>query len=232
MSSEVSAWQPLSVIERRALGVLVEKQKTTDTYPLTLNALVAGSNQRSAREPILDLEPDQIEEAMTELQKKGLVMRVISGRVDKWKHLLYDVWKINSVEIAVLAELLLRGPQTEGELRSRASRMEEIADVDSLRQVLTPLKERRLIVYLGPEGRRGTMLTHGFHDIVELNRLATESASVSDDARPEPTVPTPAPTIADSQLTQLRQSLADLTAELARLNARIERIEKELGIVG
>ena len=77
-------------------------------------------------------------------------MRVISGRVDKWKHLLYEVWGVNSVEIAVLAELLLRGPQTEGELRGRASRMEEIADLDALRKVLAGLRDRGLVVYLTP----------------------------------------------------------------------------------
>jgi uncharacterized protein len=234
MSSEPSvSWQPLTVIERRVLGVLVEKQKTTDTYPLTLNSLVTGSNQRSSREPILDLEPDEIEEAMSGLQKKGLVMRVISGRVDKWKHLLYDVWKVNSVEIAILTELLLRGAQTEGELRSRASRMENIADVDALRQALAPLKERGLIVYLGPEGRRGTTLTHGFHNAAELERLRIHGAAAADDTPAEPTHfarVAEEPSLTESQITQLRQSLSDLAAEFSKLNARVARIEKELGL--
>jgi uncharacterized protein YceH (UPF0502 family) len=231
MSDEpIVTWEALSVIERRILGVLVEKQKTTDTYPLTLNALVTGSNQRSSREPILDLEPDQIEDALAALQKKGLVMRVISGRVDKWKHLLYDAWKVNSVELAVLTELLLRGPQTEGELRSRASRMDDIADLDALRQLLIPLKERGLIVYLTPENRRGTMLTHGFHDAAELAILRTHAASTPSEA---PNAIPSSPTrnnIPDSQLTQISQTIADLSAELARVAGRLERIEKELGI--
>lgn len=231
MSTDPAAnWEPLSIIERRVLGVLVEKQKTTDTYPLTLNALVTGSNQRSARDPILDLEPDQIEEAMTGLQKRGLVMRVISGRVDKWKHLLYDFWKVNSVELAILTELLLRGPQTEGELRSRASRMEDIADLDALRQVLTPLKERGLVVYLGAEGRRGTMVTHGFHDAVELNQIQTQSAMATESSAHESRAPVPAPAVSDSQLAQLGQSIADLAAQFSKLSARVERIEKELGL--
>ena len=76
---------------------------------------------------------------------------------------MYDAWKVGKVEAALLTELLLRGPQTEGELRGRASRMEPIEDLESLRALLKPLAERRLVVYLTPQGRRGTVLTHGFH---------------------------------------------------------------------
>ena len=77
----------------------------------------------------------------------------------------------DKVELAVLGELLLRGPQTEGELRARTSRMEPIDDLDALRGVLRPLVERNLVVYLTPEDRRGAVLTHGFHDPEELKRL-------------------------------------------------------------
>src|SRR5438552_247936 len=100
-------WPVLTVAERRVLGVLVEKQKTTDTYPLTLNSLVTGSNQKSNRDPFLELTDEQVEAALTGVQKKGLVTRLIGGRTDKWKHNLYETWNVNSPELAILAELLL-----------------------------------------------------------------------------------------------------------------------------
>src|SRR5262245_58171933 len=218
-------WPVLSLPERRVLGVLVEKQKTTDTYPLTLNSVVTGSNQKSNRDPLFDLSDEQVEAALSEVQKKGLVMRVVSGRVDKWKHLLYEAWKVSSVELAVLAELLLRGPQTEGELRARASRMDDIADLDALRHVLTPLKERRFVVYLDPEGRRGTRLTHGFHDTPELERLRAHQPPTVDES------PTGPPrTGAHAETTELKQAIDGLREEMARLAQAVRRIEQELGL--
>src|SRR5829696_854322 len=131
-------WPPLSLHERRILGVLVEKAKTTpDAYPMTVNALVTGSNQKSNRDPVLSLEDLDVEDALASCQKKGLVIRITgSGRVEKWRHDLYEDWTHDKVELAILAELLLRGPQTEGELRGRASRMDPIEDLDALRTIL------------------------------------------------------------------------------------------------
>lgn len=172
-----AGWPPLSVNERRVLGVLVEKAKTTpDAYPLSLNALVTGCNQKSNRDPVLELTDADVEEALAGLQQKGLAVKITGGRVERWRHSLYEAWKVDKVELAVLGELLLRGPQTEGELRGRASRMEPIADLDSLRSVLRRLAERGLVVYLSPEGRRGTLVTHGFHTAEELADLRSGSA--------------------------------------------------------
>src|SRR5205085_1668787 len=133
-SPAASAWPVLSLHERRVLGVLVEKAKTTpDTYPLSLNALVAGCNQKSNRDPLLDLTDDDAEQALADCQKKGLATKIIGGRVVRYRHYLYEAWKVEKVALAVLAELLLRGPQTERELRGRASRMAPIDDVEALR---------------------------------------------------------------------------------------------------
>src|SRR5271157_3887484 len=144
-------WPVLDMLERRVLGVLVEKSKTTpDTYPLSINALVAGCNQKSNRDPLMDITDLDAEEGLTRAQKKGLTIKVVGGRVIRWRHALYEAWKVNKVELAILAELLLRGPQTEGELRGRASRMEPIDDLDSLRLALGPMVERALVVYLTP----------------------------------------------------------------------------------
>jgi uncharacterized protein YceH (UPF0502 family) len=110
-------------------GVLVEKSKTTpDVYPMTINGIKTASNQKSNRSPQLDLREDQVEETLYELRKMGAVIEVHSGgRVPKFKHQLYEWLGVEKVELAVIAELLLRGEQTLGDLRGRASRMDKIA---------------------------------------------------------------------------------------------------------
>src|SRR6185437_11998606 len=153
--------------------------------------LTTGSNQKSNRDPILNLSDLEVEETLARCQKQGLAIKITGGRVVRWKHNLYDAWHVDKVDLAVLGELLLRGPQTEGELRGRASRMEPIDDLDALRAVLRPLVERRLVVYLTPEDRRGAMLTHGFHEPRELERLWSQQA-----AGPALAAPGPSPTAA------------------------------------
>src|SRR5437868_15079003 len=109
------SWVPLTPKERRVLGVLVEKAKTTpEYYPLTIAAIVTGSNQKSNRDPVTNYDADDVEEILQGLRKKGAVVMVEgSGRVVRWKHTLYDWLKVTKVELAVIAELLLRGSQTE-----------------------------------------------------------------------------------------------------------------------
>src|SRR5215471_10302916 len=180
-----ATWPVLTIVERRVLGVMVEKAKTTpDVYPMSLNSLLAGSNQKSNRDPLMNVSEEDLDTALQTLQPRGYVTRIQGGRVERWRHNLYDQWGVNKVELAILAELLLRGPQTEGELRQRASRMEPIDDLDELRALLQPLKERGLVVYLSPEGRRGTLVTHGFHGAEELRRLRERHAT--EDAGPPP----------------------------------------------
>ena len=136
---------PLTPRERRVVGVLAEKGKTTpEYYPLSVAALVAGCNQKSNRDPITNYDQDDVEETLHSLRKKGAVILVEgSGRVARWKHTVYDWLKVSKVELAVLAELLLRGPQTEGELRARASRMEPLADLGVLAAPMLVFKAGR-----------------------------------------------------------------------------------------
>ena len=107
------SWPVLSPIERRILGVLVEKQKTSrtaDAYPLTLNALVTGCNQKSNRDPVLELDEVQVEEGLAALQQqKGLVERLTGGRAERFRHKLYESWTRNGPELAVLAERVRSG---------------------------------------------------------------------------------------------------------------------------
>jgi uncharacterized protein YceH (UPF0502 family) len=218
-------WPVLDLLERRVLGVLVEKAKTTaESYPLSVNALVTGCNQKSNRDPLLDVSDLEVEEVLPRLQKRGLVARVTGSRVERWRHLLYEAWHVDKVDLAVLAELLLRGPQTEGELRARASRMEAIDDLDALKKALRPLVERRLVVYLTAEDRRGAVVTHGFHDPADLAVLRSRAAAQPADS-PASHVPAaaPAPPRADPAL---EAGLAEVRREVAALredNAALKR---------
>ena len=127
------------------LGVLVEKAKTTpENYPLSLNSLKSGCNQKNNRSPLMQVEEDQVEAALESLRRIGAVAEIQgSGRVDKYRHLAYDWLGVDKVEMAVMAELLLRGAQTVGELRGRAARMEPIKDMADLRPVLDSLAGQR-----------------------------------------------------------------------------------------
>ena len=127
-------WQPLGAIDRRVAGVLAEKAKTTpDAYPMSLNAVRTGCNQKSNRWPAMELEQDQVEESLDRLRALGAVGLVEGGgRVQKYRHYLYEWLGVDKAELAVMTELLLRGDQTVGELRSRATRMEPIADLAAL----------------------------------------------------------------------------------------------------
>lgn len=235
-------WAPLSPEERRVLGVLVEKQKTSktaDSYPLSLNALTTGCNQKSNRDPVMDLTDDDVEEVLTALQKKQLVIRMTGSRVDRFRHLLYEAWKVQKAEMGVLAELLLRGPQTKGELRGRASRMDPIDTLDDLEAILRPLVDRRLVVYLAPPDRRGTVLTHGFHFPDELARLRTHHANAAAEPdpahahRPHHPVAPPPPAAAPDLIARLAATddeVRRLAAAVARLEARVGELEKQLGV--
>jgi uncharacterized protein len=211
----------LSLNERRVLGVLAEKAKTTpDTYPLTLNALVTGCNQKNNREPVLNLATADVEAAIAELKQKGLVQQIMGGgRVDKFKHTLYETLRVDKVQLAILTELLLRGPQTEGELRGRASRLEPIADLETLRTQLRQLAERGLAVFLGPEGRRGTTVTHGFHPPEDLERLRAG-------VRPGREA---APGAVASGRADLLQRLENLEREMAEVKSQLQELRSSLG---
>jgi uncharacterized protein YceH (UPF0502 family) len=162
------------------------------------------------------------------LQKKGLVVRLTgSGRVERWRHLAYEAWKVGKVELAILGELLLRGAQTEGELRGRASRMEPIEDLDQLRAVLKPTAERRLIVYLTPEGRRGTVLTHGFLSPSELDAEKARHLGGSQEEAPSP-IPATANSRPSTELAEAWQEIAELLQGQDRLQQRVDELAYEL----
>jgi uncharacterized protein YceH (UPF0502 family) len=135
----------LGEIETRVLGSLVEKELTTpEYYPLSLNALVNACNQKSNRDPAMNLDEEAVREALHALDKKGLAGPAdnMVSRVSKYEHRLQEAYNFTRHEIAVLAELLLRGPQTPGELRSRADRMHKFDDLGIVQTTLQRLMKR------------------------------------------------------------------------------------------
>jgi hypothetical protein len=131
--------------EARLLGVLIEKALTTpDQYPLTLNSATAGANQKTNRDPVLDLDETQVAIALEGLVQKHLVRRVFleHSRVEKYSHRGGEMLNVETAPLATLAELLMRGPQTLGELRSRVTRMSRIESLEQMMEALNPLIER------------------------------------------------------------------------------------------
>jgi uncharacterized protein len=170
-------WRPLPAIDRRVIGVLVEKAKTTpDGYPMSVNALRAGCNQKNNRDPLMQVELEDVEESLARLKTAGAVAEVQGGgRVSRYRHYLYEWLGVEKLELAVMTELLLRGTQTEGELRGRAARMDPIPDLETLRPVLAALKEKGLVLALSPEGR-GHVVTHALYEPRELDKVRAEFA--------------------------------------------------------
>jgi uncharacterized protein len=214
----------LTPLERRILGVLVEKAKTTpDSYPLSLNGLITGCNQKSNREPVMDVSDAEVEEAIPNLKKLGLMQQILgSGRTDKFRHCLYDAMKLDKVQLAIIGELLLRGAQSEGDLRGRASRMEPIADLEALRPIVKTLAERGLVIYLTPEGRRGTMVTHGFHTAEELMLLKSRAERWAvDESVQAPTRSAPVSSSVEPRLAALEQAVTELREQVAELKRQL-----------
>ncbi len=172
-------WIPLPPIQRRVLGVLIEKSKTTpDSYPMSLNALRSGCNQKSNRLPTMNLDEEQVESALEKLRGCGAVVEVFAGRVAKYRHYASEWFGTEGSELAVLAELILRGTQSVGDLRSRASRMSPISDQSTLKRILDSLKTKKLVLGLTPEGR-GHMVTHGLFLPEEFIKIQQEYPAAS-----------------------------------------------------
>jgi len=146
----------------------------------------------------MDLDPSDVELALEELREMGAVVEIQGdGRVAKYKHCLYDWLGVDKVEMAVMAELMLRGEQTVGELRGRAARMEPIADLNALRPVLNSLIAKKLVLSLTPEGR-GQVVTHGLYQPNEMEK-ATARADEIAASIPSPPRPATAPKVRKTQ---------------------------------
>ena len=225
--------------ERRVFGVLIEKAKTTpDAYPLSLNALRNGCNQKSNRFPQMTLDEEQVDQAADSLrQKKAVSLVQGDSRVERFRHLGYDWFGVDKVELAVLAELLMRGAQTVGELRARAARMEPIKGMTELNPVLDSLVSKGHVVYLSPPGR-GAIVSHTYYSESEMDRVRRDlglgaNSQVNTVTRQESTsadpvekgavVPTPTASISDdsSEIAKLREEVATLRKEFEELRDQL-----------
>jgi uncharacterized protein len=178
--------KPLTARHRRLLGVLIEKARTTpDAYPLSLSALVTGANQKSNRHPLMTLSPEHVEDELIQMRSLGIIAEVQgSGRVARYRHYGYDYMGVKGVEAGVMTELLLRGEQTAGDLRIRASRFDPIPDLKAMGDILKSLMDKGLVIALTPPGR-GQIFTHNLYMPEELNKLRLKFAGVSGDGDDE-----------------------------------------------
>ena len=195
---------------------------------MSVNALVVGSNQKSNRDPLVNLTDEDVEEGLTKLQSIGLTTRITGGRVERWRHNLYEKWLVDKIELAILAELLLRGPQTEGELRGRASRMEPIADLDVQREKLKRLQERGLVRWVGEEGRRGSLVAHGFHSAGEIDTHVRHVAEEAERPAPKAAVET-VDTATRDEIAAVKTELASMRQTVDRLVAEMAELKRSLG---
>lgn len=242
---------PLEAFERRVLGVLVEKAKTTPAaYPLSINALRSGCNQKSNRFPQMELDEDQLDRTLDALRAKG-ALTVVQGdsRVERYRHRLYEWLGVEKAELAVVAELLCRGAQTVGELRGRAARMEPIAGMSELRPILDALVAKSLMEYLTPPGR-GAIVCHTFYSASERDRVRKDqgigpgqppgghqpppplppphgegSPPPRGENSPSPPPPPPAGPDLSRELAELRE---DLTAQITELRDDVERLKQRV----
>jgi hypothetical protein len=211
----------LSEKETRVLGSLVEKELTTpEYYPLSLNALVNACNQKSNRDPVMKVDEDAVRQALRTLEKKGLAGPAdnMVSRVSKYEHRLQEAYNFTRHEIAILAELLLRGPQTPGELRSRADRMHKFDDLGIVLSTLQRLMRREpaLVAVLPRQpGTKEVRYTHLLSGDVVVTAPETFSGIV---------VQSPLSEV--ERIAHLEEQVASLLTEVADLKQELASFRK------
>jgi len=213
----------LNDIEVRVLGCLVEKEMTTpEYYPLSLNALTNACNQKSNRDPVVDIEETDVVRALDGLRFKGLAMQAADGgRVPKYRHALAAKLFLEPPELAILGELLLRGPQTVGELRGRAERMHPFPSLEDVEAILQELQERDapLVVKLARQpGRKEHRYMH---------LLAGEPQLPEEGQLPSPEAARVQVMAENERIAALEQEVATLREEMATLRRELAEFRKQ-----
>jgi uncharacterized protein YceH (UPF0502 family) len=221
----------LSLLETRVLGVLAEKQRTVpDSYPLTLNSLVSGCNQKTSRNPVLELSESQVQAAIDSLKGYSLVAETSGGRAYRYEHNIDRVLRIPSQSVILLTVLMLRGPQTAGELRIACDRMHNFADISSVEGFLDELSERpagALVVKLARlPGARESRWAHLLSGQPAEEVAGPAGASSSD----SPYAGYAAHDVSLGEVAALKANVARLEIEVASLKALLGRVCSELGI--
>lgn len=211
--SDQSSLPLLSPAEARVLGSLIEKKELTpDVYPLTLNATQAAANQKTAREPVMSLEPAEVHRALKTLEQKGLVRQVFGSRVERYEHLAAQHFSLTRPQAALLGLLLLRGPQTAHELLARSERLARFQSVEALRSELDMLIGKRppLVKEIGrAPGQREDRYAHLLSGDVAAAPVATAAT-------------TPAPSL--SSIAELEARIDSLEKQVAQLAERLEAL--------
>lgn len=218
----------LSLIQTRVLAVLIEKERTVpDTYPLTLNTLVAGCNQKTSRDPVMAISESEAQEAIDELKRLSLVMETSGGRVMRYTHNAKRVLVIPSESLALLTGLMLRGPQTAGELRIGCERLCKFSDISAVEGFLNELADRQgagLVIELPRQaGSRE-------HRWMHLLSGAPTEEMLREVAGSAPRFASTSELHADTSMTELRQRVAQLEAELSQLQLVVADLCSQLGV--
>jgi uncharacterized protein YceH (UPF0502 family) len=213
----------LSLLETRVLGVLAEKQLTVpDTYPLTLNTLVSGCNQKSSRDPVIDAHESEVQAAIDSLKSLTLVVESSGGRVARYAHNIERVLHLPSQSVAILVMLMLRGPQTAGELRINCDRLHKFADISSVEAFLHELAERTagsLVLELPRQpGSRENRWAHLLSGEPVIEYASSASSQMGGDA------------LSLSEIAILKAKVANLESELSELKALVAKLCSELGV--
>jgi uncharacterized protein YceH (UPF0502 family) len=219
----MNALPALSLLETRVLGVLVEKQHTVpDSYPLTLNALVSGANQKTARDPVIEASEAEVQSAVDRLKSLSLVMESSGGRVMRYSQNAGKVLGVPPQSVALLAVMFLRGPQTAGELRINSDRLHKFGDILAVEGFLHELAQRpsgALVRELPrPPGARETRWMHLMSGAPSIPVAAAAALPASGDA------------LSVSELAAVKANIDQLQSEVAALRETVTRISRELGI--
>jgi len=218
----------LTPTEARILGSLIEKEITTpEYYPLSLNALANACNQKSNRDPVLHLEENEVRRALNHLESQSLVRSVSASdsRVTKFEHRLQDAFNFYRPEIAVICELLLRGPQTPGELRTRASRMHAFEDLESLQSALQRLAKREppLVTVLPRQpGTKEARYAHLLGESIPALFSPANAANAVRESHPSPESATDRVESLAEEIAQLREQVADLQSQFSAFRKQFE----------
>ena len=206
----------LSEAEARLLGCLIEKEATTpDTYPLTINAAQSAANQKTAREPVMNLDPGAVNHGLRQLEQKGLARQVFSSRAERYEHRAASHFNVPQQQVVLLGLLLLRGPQTVHEVLARSERLHRFADAEDLRHQLERLAARDLLVQIprGP-GQREDRYMHLLCGPVDVAAISARTSAATDGG---------------AEATELAARVQQLESDVAELRAQLAELRGSLG---
>ena len=213
----------LSPLEARVLGVLVEKQHTVpDTYPMSLNALVGGCNQKTARQPVIEATDAEVLTALDSLKGLSLVFEGSGSRVVKFEHNTARVLQVPGQAVALLAVLMLRGPQTSAELRLNSERLHRFADISSVEGFLDELAAKPVPMAVKLPRAAGEREARWAHLLCGEVTLAAGRVAASDEG--------PGASVGAGEMAALKAEQTRLAAEVATLHELVHKLARELGV--